>query len=408
VPLAVRTALPQVDESAYLRAQQYASAKNSFGFFSDLYLLLCEVALLFAAPAVWNGPALNMTVNGLGLTPAHELARMWCSLLLMSPLEILIKLPVSSYRTFVIEEEFGFNKQTLASWISDTLKQWLVDTLLSVVLMAAMVILMRNLGDGAWFILWVFTTVFCLAINMAWPILIAPLFNTFKRLESGMVRTGVEALVTRCGLRADRIFEVDGSRQSAHSNAYVSGFFGTKRVVIYDTLLTHLDAAGGDDKIRPEAVDAVCAVVAHEIGHAALHHNWVLLGVMGAQFLVLFCTFGLCQSDTRMVLDFGYDEVCTYLAIVVFFQLYNQAILPPFTMLLNMLTRQLEYAADAYSVSLGYDIAVPLAKMCTTNLENLDPDPLDSLLNLSHPTTVQRVTTVRHLIGERDRLKKIS
>mgnify|MGYP003683579525 CR=1 FL=1 len=97
VPLAVRTALPQVDESAYLRAQQYASAKNSFGFFSDLYLLLCEVALLFAAPAVWNGPALNMTVNGLGLTPAHELARMWCSLLLMSPLEILIKVRPTHY-----------------------------------------------------------------------------------------------------------------------------------------------------------------------------------------------------------------------------------------------------------------------------------------------------------------------
>lgn len=111
----VRAALPHVDEREYARAQRYASRKNNFGFAADAYVLVVEATLLVSAPALWNGPASWFAVEGLGLTPQHELARMACSMLLMCPLELLSKLSVSAYSSFAIEEEYGFNKHTARS-----------------------------------------------------------------------------------------------------------------------------------------------------------------------------------------------------------------------------------------------------------------------------------------------------
>ena len=121
-----------------------------------------------------------------------------------------------------------------------------------------------------------------------------------------MVRISTHFVINR-----SRVLQVDGSRQSAHSNAYVAGFFGSKRIVIYDTLITHLD---GD-------VEDICAVVAHEIGHAQLHHNYALLGVSTAQLFVMFRLFGVC-TDPRLVTDFGFDAPCAYLSLLTFFTLW--------------------------------------------------------------------------------------
>jgi len=385
--------MPHVDEAEYAKAQEYSAAKNRFGFVADAYGLLTGLLQLWLHVTVWNGPSLRL-VRWLGLTAEHELARAGACMLITTPWDLLHGAPVDWYKTFVIEERFGFNKHTWRSWVGDSLKHFFVEQLgLGALMMVPLVLVVRNLGASAWLYGFGFTALFVLAINVVYPIWIAPLFNSFTPLPDGDVRRGVEALVRASGISCERIFQVDGSRQSSHSNAYVAGFFRTKRIVIYDTLLTHLE---GD-------VDKVCAVVAHEIGHAAMHHNYAMLGVACAQIFVMFRTFALC-SDARMVTDFGYDAPCAYLTLQTFFTLYS-LVMPVFSIALNAFTRQLEYAADAYSVRLGYDIRDSLAKISTTNLSDLNPDPLDSLCHHSHPTTVQRILAVGDLLKSAPRAK---
>ena len=374
----------QVDEKEYESAQAYARAKNDFGLVADhgigLVTALIELAL---QPYLWNGPALRLAV-ACGFGPEDELVRMMALMVVCLPWESAISLPLSAYRTFVLEERFGFNKYTLRSWIADKVTSGLVDFGLAMLTMPPLVVLLRNLGESAWLYAWAFVTGFCIVFNVVHPIWIAPLFNTFRPLPEGPVRSGIEALVRSSGLRCERIFEVDGSRQSSHSNAYVAGFFGTKRIVIYDTLVTHLK-----DEVPP-----ICSVVAHEIGHAVLHHNWYLLALATFQLFATFFTFGLCRTEPHLVTDFGFDTPCTYLYLHCFFLLYNSAVSPILEPLLNGFTRQLEFAADAYSVTLGYDIRYALKTIDAKNLGNANPDPLVSFCHHSHPTLVQRVAAV--------------
>jgi len=308
-----------------------------------------------------------------------------------APWDLLISLPISAYSSFVVEERFGFNKYTLRTWVADKANNWLVEIALSLLTMLPLVVVLRNLGEHAWLWAWAFVTAFCLVFNVLHPIWIAPLFNSFTPLPDGPVRAGIENLVRESGLRCDRLFEVDGSRQSSHSNAYVAGFFGTKRIVVYDTLCKHLELD----------VSRICSVVAHEIGHARMQHNWMQLALAMLQLFVTFFTFGLCRTETNMVLDFGFDSPCTYLYLHCFFLLYNSALMPILEPLTNAFTRQLEFAADAYAVRLGYDIRPALKLLDQKNLGNANPDPLVSLCHHSHPTLVQRVAAVERLLEEK-------
>lgn len=387
VPPAVKAALPDVDEEAYERAREYSRDKNALGTVTDFLSLLIGFATLWLAPRVWNGPALR-AIERLGLAADHEVCRMVASMLILAPWSLCTTLPFSAWRTFVTEERYKFNKHTWRSWLSDALKSFVIEELvLNILLLGPMTLILRRLGPGAWWWLWLFTSAFILAFNMAYPVLIAPLFNTFKALDDGPVRQGIEGLIRSSGISCSCVFEVDGSRQSSHSNAYVAGFFKTKRIVVYDTLITHLDGQ----------VDDVCAVVAHEIGHSKLQHNYALLGVACAQIFVLFYTLGFFTSDPSLVTDFGYDASCTYLTLAMFMMCYTAVVQPAFSVLFNAVTRQLEFAADAYSHRLGYDIRAALAKISKTNLADLNPDPLVSMCRDSHPTTVQRVAAIEAL-----------
>ena len=428
-PKSVKLVIPDLDHQEFQRSQQYALEKISFGFFADGYTLVFTLLNLLLAPLVWDGVALDSVLR-LGLTTEYELIRMLAAAIFMAPFEFIVPLPISAYSTFVIERRFGFNNQTPKSWFRDHVKSFIVEQSVSLLLMSGLVILLRNLGPSGWIYLSTYVTVFILCFNIVYPEYVAPLFNDFTRLRDGPVRDGIESLVTRSGIACNRIFEVDGSRQSNHSNAYVAGLLRSKRIVIYDTLLEHLDAApprpkggakgasssGAQDSSRETsaaakidwqpteaAVESVCAVVAHEIGHSVMHHNWILLGATAMQFALIFVLFGACEENAaQALLDFGYkDSTSTFLTVQLFLIMYTQIASLPMTILMNAMTRQLEYAADAYSVKLGFDIRSSLKRISRTNLENLDPDPLDAVLRLSHPTTVQRVTAVTNLLKQK-------
>ena len=199
------------------------------------------------------------------------------------------------FQTFIVEKKFV--KHTAATYASDKIKGLVLNLFITLLMMIGLTWITEWAGPGAWVYLWAFISALVFALNVAYPIYIAPLFNTFTPLEEGTeLRSAIDQLVEKSGIDCRQCFMVDGSRQSAHSNAYVAGMCGSRRIVIYDTLVKDFDSD----------LSRVKAVVGHEIGHAKLNHNWALLGATMLQFGVMFCTFGHFQGNDAIVASFGF------------------------------------------------------------------------------------------------------
>jgi len=213
VPAAVKAALGDVDEAEYARAQEYGTAKNNFGFVADNLGFGRNLIDLYLTPLLWT-TVTKSAVLAAGLTAEHEVARLLVLSLVATPLGLAFSMPLSAYRTFRIEADFGFNKHSVRTWLSDTFKEAAVGQATGFAMLVPLVLVLRNSGELAWLYAWGFITFFVLLLNMIYPTMISPLFNTFKPLAAGEVRTSIEALVSATGLPCDKLFEVDGSRQS--------------------------------------------------------------------------------------------------------------------------------------------------------------------------------------------------
>uniref|UniRef100_A0A7S4FTD5 CAAX prenyl protease n=1 Tax=Eutreptiella gymnastica TaxID=73025 RepID=A0A7S4FTD5_9EUGL len=352
-------------------------AKNDFGYVSDAYGTATNFLQVWLWPIVWQ------LVSDTALSN-HDLYNPCVFALSLTTLETILGEPVAIYSTFVIEERFGFNNYTAGSYIKDKLKNFAVNVLIEAILWVGLILVVDWAGKNAWFYLWVFLSLFVLVFNMLYPVVIAPLTNTFKPLEEGELKKGIEQLIAQTGLNCKKVFEVDGSKQSKHSNAYVAGMLGTKRIVIYDTLVTDLD---GD-------IDMIKSVVGHEIGHSIEHHQWVLLVTSLVNFFILFWTYGFFQNTPSVVTSFGFKEVNTYLSLRCFMTVYTGLIFPLWMVAMNAVTRWLEFRADRYSARLGYDIRPSLLKISKTNKGDLNPDWLHSLWHHNHPPLLERLHAV--------------
>ena len=391
IPEAVKRALGAIDAKEYEKTRQYALAKNIFGVVSAHVGLVTTALGLYWTPLIWNGPAKSAAAY-FGYGPDYEIVRMLLCMLMLSPFEQLFSLPLAAYRQLVLEEKFGMNNQSAKSWLIDALKSFVIETIMSALSMAPLVWTLRSLGKNAWFWGWIFITGFCIVFNMVYPVFIMPLFNTFSPMEPGPIRDAIEQLVAKTKLSQHKILVSDGSRQSAHSNAFVTGFFGVNRIVVYDTLLDNLKGSVAD----------VTAVLAHEVGHAKMRHNYISLLLVMINLFMTFFTYGYTQSEARtLVSQFGYevpeDETAappTFLTLNLFFMVFSAIVTPAFEILLNVVTRQLEFAADRFSADLGYDIRPPLKALAKHNMEDADPDPFVSLCRHSHPVTTQRVVAI--------------
>jgi STE24 endopeptidase len=298
----------------------------------------------------------------------------------------LVDLPFSIYRTFVIEARFGFNRMTPALFVADLAKSAALGLALGVPLLLAVLWLMAKMGSLWWLYVWLTWVGFNLLMLVAYPTLIAPLFNKFTPLADATLAERIERLLASCGFRSKGLFVMDGSKRSSHGNAYFTGFGAAKRIVFFDTLLSRL---------APAEVEAV---LAHELGHFKRHHVWKRVAWLFLASLGFLAVLGYLIAEPWFYQGLGADRQSTALALVLFFM-----VVPVFTFLLapigSLYSRRHEYEADAYAArhASAADLVRALVKLYQDNAATLTPDPVHSAFYDSHPPAALRIARLQAL-----------
>jgi STE24 endopeptidase len=363
----------QITLEAHQRAADYTCVKTQLAMAS----VVVEALLL-----LW------LTFGG-GLQLMHEFSAAWLTdgigrglalILLVTVVMTAAEMPFNLYRTFRIEERFGFNKMTPRLFIVDTLKSLLIAALFGIPLAACVLWLMAQMGAYWWLYAWLVWVGFNLFMLAVYPNWIAPLFNKFSPMEDADLKQRVERLLARCGFKVKGLMVMDGSRRSSHGNAYFTGFGKTKRIVFFDTLLARLS---------PVEVEAV---LAHELGHFKLNHVikrmlWIFTVSLGFLWLL-----GFVMDKAWFFQGLNVATPSTAMALILFF-----IVIPNFTFLLqpllSMYSRQHEFEADQYAAqnASASDLVSALVKLYKDNASTLTPDPVHSAFYDSHPPAMIRI-----------------
>lgn len=366
-----------VSLAAHQKAADYTLAKARVGLLETAF----GAAVLLAWTLLGGLDALNrVLVGALGPGMTQQLAL----LAAFAVIGGLLDLPFTLYQTFVVEQRFGFNKMTWKLWLADLAKTTLLAAAIGLPVAALILWLMGAAGPWWWLWAWAFWMGFNLLLLVVYPTFIAPLFNKFQPLEDESLKARVTALMQRCGFAAKGLFVMDGSRRSAHANAYFTGFGAAKRVVFYDTLLA---------KLSPGEVDAV---LAHELGHFKLKHIFKRIAVLFAFSFAGFALLGWLASRSWFYTGLGVrpnlDGPNDALALLLF-----MLAAPVFTYFVSPLmaqfSRKHEFEADAFAVTQtsGQDLGNALLKLYEDNASTLTPDPVFVKFYYSHPPASERL-----------------
>ena len=292
----------------------------------------------------------------------------------------LVDLPFDYYRTFTVDEKFGFNKMTKAMFWSDLVKHSLVGLAMGAPILFAALWLMQGAGEYWWLYLWVVWSLFNIMMLAVYPTFIAPLFNKFTPLADESLKARIEALLVKCGFKSQGLFVMDGSARSSHGNAYFTGFGSSKRVVFFDTLLNRLNT------------EEIEAVLAHELGH--FKHRHVIKRIImlfGLSFLGL-ALLGWLMNQAWFYQGLGVTDASTYMALVLFLYVspVMMFILHP---VMASYSRKNEFEADDYAAKNAdaNHLVAALVKLYRDNASTLTPDPIHSAFYDSHPPASIRI-----------------
>lgn len=367
---------------AHQKAADYTSAKTKLGlvevFVSAALLLLLTV-----------GGGLQWIDNmWREVMPAEHMLRgafVIVSALLISS---LIDLPFDYYKTFIIDERFGFNKMTPKMFFSDLFKHSIVGILLGAPILFAALWLMQSAGEYWWFYLWLVWSAFNLLMLAIYPTFIAPLFNKFSPLEDVSLKKRIETLLNKCGFKSQGLFVMDGSSRSSHGNAYFTGFGASKRVVFFDTLLSRLN----EDEIE--------AVLAHELGHFKHHHVIKRIIMLFAMSFLGLALLGWLMNQAWFYSALGVTTPSNYIALMLF-MLASPVFLFLLKPLMASYSRQNEFEADDYAAkhSNATKLVEALVKLYRDNASTLTPDPLHSAFYDSHPPASIRINKLAPFIN---------
>jgi STE24 endopeptidase len=372
----------QISLEAHQKAADYTCAKTRLGYVSIsletlLLLILTLGGGLSILVAFWSNLLNDPIASGMALIMS--------TILLMSVAEV----PVSYYRTFVIEQQFGFNKMTPRMFLADLVKRAALGMLFGIPLLLGVLWLMEKMGANWWFFAWLAWMGFNLVVLAIYPTWIAPLFNKFAPLEDAPLRARIEQLMRKCGFKSSGLFVMDGSRRSNHGNAYFTGFGKTKRIVFFDTLLSRLD------------VSEIEAVLAHELGHFKRRHVIKRIAWSFAMSLVFLWVLGYLMQQDWFYQGLGVSVSSvpsTAMALLLFF-----LVMPAFTFLFqpmaSLYSRKHEFEADEYAArnASATDLMRALVKLYQDNAATLTPDPLHSAFYDSHPPAAMRIARLQNL-----------
>ena len=357
----------------HTKAAAYTSAKTKI----NIAGLIVQALFLYV---ITLGGWINELNAILSAYLSNEIIQGVALILIIMILSSLIELPLGLYKTFVVDEKFGFNKMTISLFISDLFKQSIVSLIIVIPVIYIALWIFGNLGESWWIWLWVFFSIFNVVMLAVYPLYIAPLFNKFNPMVDKELKSKIEILLKKCGFESDGLFVMNGSLRSTHGNAYFTGFGKAKRIVFFDTLLERLTH------------NEILAVLAHELGHFA--HNHVKKRIF-ALFLISFVGLYLLdflKTNEWFYFGLGVTEQSNATALLLFV-LISPLVLFFIRPIMAFYSRKNEYEADAYACKYtpASDLKNSLIKLYRDNASTLTPDKLYSAFYDSHPPAIARI-----------------
>jgi STE24 endopeptidase len=371
------------DAEKYKKSMAYHKENSKFSSITSSLSFVILIAVLFLDGfAFLDDWVRNITTNPILMT-----------LLFFGVIGLIseiIGLPFSYYQTFVIEEKYGFNKSSLKTFVLDMLKSWLLALILGGILISLIVWIYSFSGDYFWLLAWICISGFMIFMNLFYSQLIVPLFNKQTPLEEGDLRTEIEKFASKVDFKLDNIFVIDGSKRSSKANAYFSGLWKKKRIVLFDTL------------IKEQSVEEIVAVLAHEVGHYKKKHTHkqLILGLVNSAFMLFL--LGLFIKQDGVLSEYLASAINAkpsfHIGILVFALLYSPIsnIISVFS---NSLSRKFEYQADRFA-SEHYSaehLQNALINLSRNNLSNLNPHPAYVWYYYSHPPLLERIHHINEI-----------
>uniref|UniRef100_A0A0B7AXJ1 CAAX prenyl protease n=1 Tax=Arion vulgaris TaxID=1028688 RepID=A0A0B7AXJ1_9EUPU len=432
-----------MEQESFDKAKSYHLDKSTFGLCNSLYSQIESTLILWYGgfPFLWNlSSSLQSNLN----LPGGEIIQSLVFMVIGMVFSSITSLPWSLYSTFVIEEKHGFNKQTLGFFFKDTLKHMAVMLAISLPVTASLIFIIQAGGDYFFIYAWLFAFTVSLVLVTIYADYIAPLFDKFTPLPDGELRTRIENLAHSINFPLTKLFVVEGSKRSSHSNAYFYGFFNNKRIVLFDTLLEdyapenkekeekkneQVDSAdkeenndsdtkekstqeerelkdenkeseseikeneGKKKKKKGCSNDEVLAVLSHELGHWYLNHVLKQLVLSQVNLFLCFMVFAVLMKKTILYAAFGFSTQPTLIGLIIIFQFifapYNEVL----SFIITHITRKFEFQADAFAVKLKYGVLLrsSLIKLNEDNLSFPLSDWLYSAWHFSHPPLLDRI-----------------
>ena len=378
----------EISTEDFLKTKDYNAEKMAFTIIRSTIDLILTIFLIVSNfyPLIWE--SIYQTTEN-----------MYLSVILFTILEALrntiIDIPFSYYYTFHLESKYEFNKTTLRTFITDKIKSFLLGIVIGNIFYCLITFIMEYFQDRFVFVAWIATTVLTFVIVFLYPSVIAPLFNKFENLnleneKEKIIQVELEKLCEEIGFPLGKIYKMDGSKRSAHSQAYFFGIFGKKQIVIYDTL------------IEKTSVNQILAIVGHELGHWKYKHNVVMMAMQIGVIGIFLTTLSLMLDNDKFYYDFGFSNKYYFIGLSMFGIFFT-----PLNIIIHAIscsiTRVCEYQADRFSVKLnrGQDLLDGLISIYKDNKGDPDPDHIYALFNHTHPNLLQRADAIQLELSKR-------
>jgi STE24 endopeptidase len=368
-----------IDQALLSKTRDYHVEHARFDFIHSIFNNIIFLLFIFVFLNIYNSWVVSLNRSFI-----------LSGLLFLLPLlyaETVLSIPFSLYSTFKIEKKFGFSTMTFKLWMADTVKSLLIATILMSLVITVGLFIIQQSPDLWWLWIWSFFLAFGIFMMYISPYVIEPLFHKFTPIENKEIESGVRGLMEKAGIKVSRVFRMDASKRTKHTNAYFTGIGKVKRIVLYDTLIEKMNC------------DEILAVLAHEAGHWKKKH--LLKHIIASEaiaFIAIYIAYRILQDD--LLIKLFHIEKSSFFAKIIILGFIGSMVSFFLSPVSNYFSRRHENEADRYSYELtgnSGSMISALVKLSRDNLSNLHPHPLYALFHYSHPPVLERIRKIKAL-----------